>query len=59
MTAPVIITVAITGALPRKKDNPANMKQYCTSNPESADVPRVFRRENNEELQEGDLSFLS
>ena len=23
MTAPVIITVAITGALPRKKDNPA------------------------------------
>lgn len=44
----------------RKKGDPANMKQFCTSDPESQDVPRVFRRASKgDELQEGDLDFLN
>lgn len=42
----------------RKKGDPANMKQYCTANPESEDVPRIFRKNRGGELQEGDLAFL-
>jgi type VI protein secretion system component Hcp len=40
----------------RKKDNPANMKQYCTSNPDNSVAPDIFKRENKVDLQEGDRS---
>jgi type VI protein secretion system component Hcp len=40
----------------RKKGDPANMKQFCVSDPESQDVPRVFRRENKNQ-EEGDLNL--
>lgn len=33
----------------RKKDNPANMKQYCTSNPESTAVPSVLLRKDSQD----------
>ena len=43
----------------RKKGDPANMKQYCTSNNESEEVPRLFRKNKGGELQEGDLDFMN
>jgi len=45
----------------RKKGDIANMKQYCRTNPESQDVPRVFRRENANagDLETGDLDFFN
>ena len=43
----------------RKKGDIANTRQFCTSKPESQDVPRVFRKEDKSDgLQEGDLDFL-
>lgn len=44
----------------RRKDSVANMKQYCTSDPDSQDTPWAFRRPGKEDggVQDGDLDFL-